>query len=112
MKRILVALTLVMLSAPCGRVQEHAPLAAQCQSDKAVWINELDPTQISTVAVAEVNKRMWEMGSCQEVDPSNSAGYVKVATIYLMAIDARYQNFMKRHNLMSQFVQEDTEGKR
>ncbi len=112
MKRVLAVLALILLSAANARMQEHAPIAAQCQADKAVWASELDPAEISKIGVEELNKRMWEMAACQKVDSPNSAGYVKVATVYLMAINARYYNFIERHDLGAQFLREDAEGKR
>ena len=114
MKQIVILAALITLSASSTRVQgqEHAPMAPQCQADKAVWIDQLTPSDISKVAFVEVTSRMWEMAECQTVDPPNSAGYVKVSVLYLMAMDSRYQNFVKRHNLTAQFIQEDQAGER
>lgn len=112
MKNILLVLVFVFCPISTMPHQEHAPLAVQCQADKAVWINELSGADVSKLAITEVNSRLWEMANCQEVDPANSGGYIKVATVYLMGIDARYQNFLKRHDLTAQFVREDAEGKR
>jgi hypothetical protein len=112
MRQTVATLVLVLLAATSVRLQEHAPIAAQCQADQAVWVGGLDSVQISKIGVEEINKRMWEMAACQKVDSLNSAGYVKVATDYLMALNVRYYNFIERHNLGSQFLQEDAEGKR
>ena len=111
MNRAIAIIALIMLSTT-ARVQEHAPVAAQCQADKAVWLEQLSRAETTKLLVPELSSRMWEMASCQAVDPPNSADYVKISANYLMAMDVRYQDFVKRNNLVQQFLQEDAEGKR
>ena len=112
MRQTIVIAALVMFSATTTRVQEHAPIAAQCQADKAVWLQQLNHEETTKLLVTELSSRLWEMAACQAVDPPNAGDYVKASTIYLMAVDVRYQNFVKRNNLVQQFLQEDAEGKR
>lgn len=110
--------------------QEHAPTAAQCQADVAVWgdseiINqylnaELYSYQTKTANRAEISKLGWqevdareaEMAVCPKVDPQGAKRYVDTANFYEMVMGHRLGDFVMRHNLWQQFSKEDAEGER
>jgi hypothetical protein len=110
------ALLLALLLVPFGSVAqdnvvEHAPTAAQCQADQALWRNKLSG-DISTSAPPFMTIRNWpiEMNNCVIVDPSHSDAYLFVSALASATMARREFDFLKRHDLFSQFVTEDNQG--
>jgi len=104
--------------------QEHAPTAAQCQADAAVWgdtqvenryldAQTSDQTEIGRLSYREVAARMTEMGACRKVDPLRENKYYEISSFYSgVVLSSRVFDFMTRHDLWGQFKLEDTQGKR
>jgi hypothetical protein len=98
------------------RQVKHAPTVAQCQADERLWMSKLEQTQPKPSGTRDVSYKVlqsWidEMGDCEAVDPDESNRYINVTHETLSEIAIRYRNFLWRHNLEDQFIQEDESGK-
>jgi hypothetical protein len=99
-----------------GEQQKHAPTVAQCRSDAAAWNKEEDagPKDKDVgyqLPFGELLKRQREMMSCTKSDTQHSQ-YRTIYHVYTTAMYARYQHFLERHQLMEQFLDEDSKGSR
>src|SRR5260370_15188817 len=129
MKPFLLVLTLLLVVPAIG--QEHPPTAAQCQADLAVWGDpdlmteyfEADTTyeakgitngsRIARLQYGELEAGAQELGgTCTKVDAEQSAQYLHAADLYTSVSFDRLFHFVARHNLASQFLKEDAQGKR
>lgn len=128
MKRFLLVFIMLLVIPATG--QEHAPTAAQCQADAAVWgdpavMTEFrnaetafltngtpDRTVTNKLGYEEIIARMTELLDCEKVDPPRTAKYGDVASFYHEVLSGRWYNFITRHNLWNQFQLEDNQGKR
>jgi hypothetical protein len=91
--------------------QEHALSKTHCQADANLWnlhndILAADPA----MPVRELGLRAQEMANCWLA--YRSPIFHTVTDSYHDAYVSRLDNFMVRHNLFPQFIEEDKEGKR
>jgi hypothetical protein len=115
MKYVLVlALLLVPFSSVAqDSAVEHAPTVAQCQADQALWRDKLSgDASASTPTYLTIRKWPSEMNDCASVDPSHSDEYLVVAGLAAAGMARREFDFLKRHDLFTQFVTEDNQGMR
>ncbi|MBZ5698408.1 MAG: hypothetical protein LAN18_07655 [Acidobacteriia bacterium] len=130
MKPKTLILCLILFIVPRATGQEHAPTAAQCQADVAVWgdssleteyneaqttfVNSGTPnkTDVAKLGWDEVTARQNEMITCVKVDRENFAKYLDAMRFYHSVMADRLFNFVTRHNLWSQLKSEDAQGKR
>jgi hypothetical protein len=117
MKTTVLAFLILITAIPMKSQIEHAPTAPQCQADQAVWLEKLESPgvgpgttdDVTFTTLIEWNK---EMGMCGTVDPSRRFQYVSTSKEIFAAVAIRYQDFIDRHDLYPQFIQEDSAGKR
>jgi hypothetical protein len=104
----------LILTASLTAQIEHAPTAAQCQADQRLWLSKIEenPNSTSLPAYSVLTKWELEMGDCQKVDPKNQWVYFNTATEALTVQASRLENFITRHNLYKEFIEEDAAGKR
>ena len=109
-----------------GEPQKHAPSVAQCRFDAAAWNKEenagpKDKDVGYQLPFGELLKRQREMMDCVKLDTQHgpNAAVVEVRTsyrtiyhVYTTAMYARYQHFLERHQLMENFLDEDSKGSR
>ena len=107
---------------------EHAPTPEQCRADADAWgiptpvllVNtEEQFARFSSATTLErsltanmLDARMKELSQCMRTDKVNSVRYAEANRAYGIAQLVRMANFMKRHNLTSQFLAEDEQGQR
>lgn len=97
---------------------EHAPTIEQCRADGAVWRAEQDNNAnrntlfLPEPGVPEIWNRREELSKCLVVDTSRKDYYQMVMWGLDLEYRQRLEHFLVRHNLESQFAQEDTAGKR
>jgi len=107
---------------------EHAPTPEQCRADADAWgiptpallVNTEQQFALFSNGTARdtnltanmLDARMKELGQCLRTDKVNSMRYAEAARAYSIAQLVRMANFMKRHNLTSQFLAEDEQGQR
>jgi len=53
-----------------------------------------------------------EMADCQTVDPANQVKYYNLQSEIVADEAIRMNHFLMRHDLMGQFLKEDSDGKR
>ncbi len=128
---ILLVLVILALFASPTSGQQHALTQQQCQADASAWgpkqdswFNTVDlskPNQGSfgvassdRATIDEINLRIQEMEQCKRIDVTllSSRTYSNVEVFYMYVTWQRMHNFLIRHNLRDQFLQEDKEGKR
>ena len=124
-----LALLAILVVVPM-MAQQHAPTAAQCQADFAVWgivqdqidYNKAETahsnfgapnhTIINRLSLKQLQERGGEMGDCVQVDSAHSDDYFSASRFYFSVVADRYFNFIERHHLMAQLKAEDTAGAR
>jgi hypothetical protein len=67
---------------------------------------------IGAVPSKVLNTRNDELMQCVNTDRLYRSRYAVASLVYKMAMFERMGDFMDRHNLVSQFYQEDDQGKR
>jgi hypothetical protein len=81
----------------------HMPTVAQCQADVRSWSSGVQTAKPFT----ELSTEAAEMVLCKRVDPPNAVLYEASHGILAIVISGRAFRFIKRHNLVEQFEQED-----
>jgi hypothetical protein len=112
MKR-LVLTGLILTASLVGQEIKHAPTVAQCQADQRLWFAQLEEGDSPKLPTQDVLAK-WnnEMSDCQKVDPGNTPMYYNTGAEIDAAMETRLTHFILRHGLWSQFMDEDTAGKR
>jgi hypothetical protein len=126
---LLILVALVLFASPTSG-QQHALTQQQCQADAAAWgppshdLFTLDLTKPNVASfgvsssdqakIEELNLRVQEMEQCKKIDVAlfSSRTYDNVEMYYVYVTWRRMHDFLIRHNLRDQFLQEDREGKR
>ena len=111
MKRLLVLVSLILTASLIGQV-EHAPTVAQCQADQRLWLSDLEQNPHKLPEMSVIVKWNGEMGDCEKVDPDNRFRYYNTSGEIAAEEIARMQHFFDRHGLWTQFMDEDSAGKR
>jgi len=111
MKKLLVILAIFTMGAAAQDIQ-HAPTAAQCQADIAVWKTQ-NKAHIEALPVNTLVGRANELSDCSKVlDGDGSELARTMRAIYDQHIENRYVHFLMRHGLGQQMVDEDAKGAR
>jgi len=124
--RFLLPLLFLFVIPTTGQVEHAPPTPEQCKADADAWgiptpnVFAANEDQFSNLANAMMrdrnvtakmlDARNTELGQC--VDGLPSGRYAQAHRAYTIAELARMANFMRRHNLMQQFYDEDAQGKR
>jgi predicted nucleic-acid-binding Zn-ribbon protein len=120
---VLAAAILIVAPAFAQEIQ-HAPTAAQCQADQRLWqsqageyfqaakSHDVKNTVVVNLTAIELLARSMEMSDCYKVDSENFKMYSLTQCTYAQFFSERATTFMKRHDLMKQFFDEDAAGAR
>ena len=117
MKLVFMAIFFMcFLASSSGEPQKHPPTVAQCRSDAITWDKEEDSGRKDKdvgyqLPFGELLRRQREMMSCVKLDAQHGQ-YRTIYHVYTTAMYARYQHFLERHQLMEQFLDEDSKGSR
>jgi hypothetical protein len=132
MKRTLaLGLVWLFLGLPLGG-QQSPPTVTQCQADRKYFAAEIERSSVQTLAARaktrghnsgpprildglsarELNKRVVEMLACTAVDDDRLESYIETSDALTSVIETREYDFLKRHQLFSQFYAEDAKGLR
>jgi hypothetical protein len=103
MKLAFALLIFTATSAAAHAQDGHMPTAAQCQADVRSFSTGVQTTKPFT----ELSRQAAEMFLCKRADPPNATLYEASRGILSVVISARALQFIKRHNLVEQFEQED-----
>jgi hypothetical protein len=109
---------LLAISTVAGSTQDHAPTKDQCRADYNLWssaatLSAKDIAEsLDKLPAEEMSKRTHEMAQCFFVDTARSAQYNAQTASYNLALRTREENFLRRHGLMDQFLDEDAKGLR
>lgn len=130
-------LLLLLLVAP-ATAQEHAPTVDICRADAALWISQIKTDKIDSLSFNELINRQNEMRDCMVVDPESDTAppqttdseeiyraweehikdqnrfdnYEALFAAYCAVSGKRMYDFLDRHGLSQQFLQEDSARKR
>jgi hypothetical protein len=111
MKKTLVIVALLTMGAMAQDIK-HAPTAAQCQADIAVWKAE-SKVDIEALALNTLLGRANELSDCSKVLVSDGSDWAQtMRAVYDQHIEKRYVHFLMRHGLGQQMVDEDAKGAR
>ena len=102
----------------------HAPTVEQCRADQKLWFSKLsddakaeeaeglrEPVAHS-VSFQQLSFLSLEMHDCARIDPESKDLYYKTSDDAVVTANNRLVHFLHRHNLLSQFLAEDTQGVR
>ena len=119
MKKILLAAAVLIAVPTIGQEVKHAPTVQQCQADQSLWFSKLNEPSSTGWAHAANDTSLvtfmdWqdEMSACFAVDPDNEEKYLETTKLTFIVIGARQTDFLIRHGLTRQFLDEDKSGKR
>jgi hypothetical protein len=120
MKTILIAVLFVIPTF----AQQHAPTIDVCRADAAAWTanSSVEAKAVTAkLSFSELGLRRDEMSTCEKVDPYQFGDdasfqrymrYVVLKGFYAEAGEIRAEAFIARHQLASQFLEEDEAGAR
>ena len=96
-----------------GQARRHALKVEKCQADQQKWLSQLedDNARAAPDYVTEFEERK-EMAACEEVDPDNRARYYNTVAEIGFDESTRMGDFIQRHGLWKQFIEEDKAGMR
>lgn len=116
MTRQWAMLSILVISIVAGGTQDHAPTKNQCRADYNLWssaatLSAKDIAEsLDKLPAEEMSKRAREMSQCFFVDAARSAQYNAQTSSYNLALRTREENFLRRHGLLDQFLDEDAKG--
>ena len=102
---------------------KHTLTVEQCRADRALAFSELSdngkaeeaeglPAPVAhSISFQQLSFWNEEMHACARIDPESNDLYYKTSGDAVVAANNRLVNFLYRHNLLNQFLAEDTEGK-
>src|SRR5215469_18694896 len=103
---------------------QHAPTVERCRADQTLWFSKLsddakaeeaeglrEPVTHS-ISFQQLNFWSLEMHDCARIDPKSNDLYYKTSGDAVGTANNRLVHFLYRHNLLSQFLAEDAQGKR
>jgi hypothetical protein len=111
-------LCLLTISTLAANSQDRAPTKDQCRADYSLWssaatLSGKDIAEaLDKLSAEEISKRAHEMAQCFFVDSARSAQYNAQTSSYNLALRTREENFLRRHRLLNQFLDEDAQGLR
>jgi hypothetical protein len=115
-----IALIAIMLCSS-AIAQNHAILPEQCRADVHLWKSR-NKTENDKLSYDDLQRRSTEMWNCQSIDTGTDEAaseygkdledYRLLWTGYTSMKEQRLQNFLVRHSLVKQFVDEDAAGQR
>lgn len=92
---------------------QHAPTIEQCRADEAVWTSKINSKwDMSDLNFPSLETQANEMDQCRVIDPQGALGYFAVEALTRDFAERRMGNFLQRHNLGKQFLDEDAAGQR
>ena len=101
----------------------HGLTVERCRADRALAFSKLSddgkaeeaeglPAPVAhSISFQQLNLWNEEMHACARIDPESNDLYYKTSGDAVVAANNRLVNFLYRHNLLNQFLVEDTEGK-
>jgi hypothetical protein len=121
----------MFLACPLGaQVEEPAPTPNRCRTDAALWATRKtqndyaeatgatmrsgipNQNEINLLPIKEIMRRETEMIACTSADSQSLETYMEGAYFYHRVRTDRYIDFVFRHGLIQQFLDEDAAGKR
>ena len=97
---------------------KDAPSIGKCRTDQALWEAQLyhlaqgSAKGPDDVSLDTLTNWIHEMRGCPGVDREHTSDYVRTVALAMAAVGVRATDFLRRHNLMDQFVKEDIAGQR
>jgi hypothetical protein len=112
-KTIVALAAVVMVSSALAQV-DHAPTVAQCQADQRLWLSkiEADTGRAPLPEYSVIGKWEAEMSDCMDIDPENRVKYYNTSGEIVVEQKGRLRDYMARHQLWADFLDEDAAGKR
>jgi hypothetical protein len=114
----------VLLFTPPPNAQQHAPTVDACRANAKALYAEVHRTKAidtSYLSYFVWSSRAEEMSHCQDIDPAIDGNlesirrgilYVGLENIARVAMIGELDNFIHRHGLQKQFIDDDDAGLR
>lgn len=96
MRQTIVIAALVMFSATTTRVQEHAPIAAQCQADKAVWLQQLNHEETTKLLIHQGGR---DIPAKRIIEPSAASLNLKPLPRHSVSLADNHSHFRRRQTI-------------
>ena len=85
----------------------------KCHEDQQLWLTRLESTHgVEQVTYMQLGDWWHEMRECDASDPVNHDQYYNTTSEIQAAEQLRLIDYLDRHNLLVQFVEEDAAGER
>jgi hypothetical protein len=112
MKTSFIILAILFAAPAFTQEVQHAPTVAQCQADERLWSSKLEASELNDVTFKTLIDWQHEMNQCRAVDRQHYSDYYGTEAEAQAVAAAREFNFIRRHDLLDQFLAEDAAGKR
>jgi hypothetical protein len=101
----------------------HVPTVERCRADQKLWFSKIsDDAKVEeaeglrepvahSISFQQLNFVNSEMHDCARIDPESSGLYYRTSGDAEVTANNRLVHFLHRHNLSSQFLDEDAQGK-
>jgi hypothetical protein len=102
---------------------QHAPTVEHCRADQKFWFSKINDDAKAeeaeglrepvahSISLQQLNFWSLKMHDCARIDPESKNLYYKTSGDAVSAANNRLLHFLDRHNLLSQFLAEDVQGK-
>jgi hypothetical protein len=114
--KLFVSISLFLLTTSLTGQLKHPPSVANCQAHQRLFLSKVEASYDSDADYLPgwdiISQWAAEMEECETADPEDRAAYHDVRAEILAFKSMRQLDFIVRHELYDQFIEEDKAGKR
>lgn len=114
--KLFVSISLFLLATSLTGQVRHPPSVEQCQAHQRLWLSKVEASHDANgdnlPGWETISQWAGEMEECETADPNNYAAYHNLRAGIQAFKSMRQLNFIVRHNLYDQFIEEDKAGER
>lgn len=116
MKLFVSSISLFLLTSSLTGQLKHPPSVGNCQAHLRLFLSKVEASYNADADYLPswdtISQWAGEMEECETADPENHAAYHDVRAQILAFKSMRQVDFIVRHDLYDQFIEEDKAGKR
>lgn len=116
MKLFVSSISLFLLTSSLTGQLKHPPSVGNCQAHLRLFSSKVEASYNADADYLPswdtISQWAGEMEECETADPENHAAYHDVRAQILAFKSMRQVDFIVRHDLYDQFIEEDKAGKR
>ena len=114
--KLFVSISLFLLATSMTGQFKHPPSVANCQAHQRLFLSKVEASNDANSDYLPgwdiISEWAAEMQECEMADPNGHAAYHNVREQIYAYKSVRQLDFIVRHDLYDQLIEEDKEGKR